>query len=509
MTAKTLMIQGTGSHVGKSFTVAGLCRMFRDDGFRVAPFKAQNMALNSFATQDGLEIGRAQAVQAKAAGVTPSWKMNPILLKPSSVKTFQVIAKGKSIGNMTADEYYHKQQSMMNVVNAAIDDLLQEYDLIVIEGAGSPAEVNLRDRDIANMWVAEQVGAPVILTADIDKGGALAAIYGTLELLSARDRSFIKGILINKFQGDLDLLKPAIDFIEDKTGLPVLGVISKINATIEDEDSVSLDERPRQSKTNVNLIIPKLPFIANFTDFRGLEVLDEVALDFATKPGDLKNADAIIIPGSKNTIHDLTWLRKTGMANEIVRLAKSGTPVLGICGGLQILGERISDTAGAENTDNSEVDGLGLLPVVTDYGKEKVVRQVQSKVVDEADVFEGFVKDHVIHGYEIHAGVTTCLTKAKAFTRADDGRDNGWSSSAYKVSGTYMHGLFDNELFTSSFLNYLLKRKNEKAIDFETVNPDDQIDEIAQHLRASIDIEGLWQIINAGPINQNTQVIRG
>ncbi len=501
MKTKFLMIQGTGSQVGKSFIVAGLCRLLKKRGFNVAPFKSQNMALNSYATDEGHEIGRAQAIQAAAAGIKPSSQMNPILIKPGSNGQFQVVALGQSIGNMDPKTYVDKKNSMMQIVRGALEKLTNEFDVIIIEGAGSPAEINLAEQDIVNMAIARETDSPVVIVADIDRGGAFASICGTLDLLEPDDRRRVKGFIINKFRGETDLLKPGLDFLEKKTGRPVFGVVPKIDALIGDEDSLCLEQREQTTDPDVRLAVPRLPHISNTTDFQPFDLLDNVALDFVQTPGELQKADAIIIPGTKSTIADLMWLRETGLAREIIELAMSGIPVFGICGGLQILGTRIVDVDGIEGDREQSVAGLGLLPVKTELRGHKVVRQVQSIVVEGGRILGTQASGCRISGYEIHVGMTTCHGSARVFTRAEDGEPNGWISEELSVAGCYIHGIFDDSALRTSFLQYLSNKGNDKNIDFARLDFKDEIDKVSDVLEASLNIKQLLKVANLDQVN--------
>ena len=442
------MLQGTSSHVGKSILTSALCRIFYREGLKVTPFKAQNMALNSFVTVDGLEIGRAQAAQAQAACIEPSADMNPVLLKPTGNSTSQVIINGKAVANMSAAEY-HRGYSLkaFDAVKSALNRLDKEFEMIVIEGAGSPAEINLKDNDIANMRVAKYLNSPVLLVADIDRGGSLASIVGTLALLDDDERDLIKGVIINKFRGDINLFTPAVDFLEKKTGKPIIGVVPFIdNIGIDDEDSVSLDDKNNTSyEGDINIFVIRTPKISNFTDFDSLIAENDINLKYISKPEELINADLIIIPGSKNTAEDLKYLRSSGFAEKIIQLAKSDTAIAGICGGFQMLGEKIIDTYHTES-DNDFVNGLNLLPITTFFAQKKLTTQINIEVVD-FNFLNSHIQSNNLHGYEIHAGVTD--TKLKVVSNAN-------------ILGTYIHGIFDNDDFRLKFLNAIRLHKGLK-----------------------------------------------
>ena len=398
--AKAIMIQGTGSHVGKSIITAGLCRIFKNMGYRVAPFKAQNMALNSAVAKEGGEIGRAQAIQAEACRIEPSIHMNPVLLKPNSDMGSQVIIHGKVIGNMKAREYYAFKEKAWEAVCESYRKLSGEFDLIVIEGAGSPAEVNLKDNDIVNMKVAEMANAPVLLVSDIDRGGVFASLIGTMELLTPSEREMVCGFIINKFRGDKTLLEPGLEFIEKRTDVPVLGVIPHIkDMGIGEEDSVGLEKTCRGGSVTspgqgnalplhkaINIGIIKLPHISNYTDFDSLQREPDVQLRYIQRPEEVDGLDLVIIPGSKNTIDDLLSLRETGLAEVIKRHCGNGKYVVGICGGYQILGLKVSDPHGVETEGGSE-EGLGLLPVETTLLKEKVTANIEAVIPHSALIF--------------------------------------------------------------------------------------------------------------------------
>ena len=432
--ANYIMLQGTASNVGKSIVTTALCRYFFRAGLRVAPFKAQNMSLNSFVTADGLEMGRAQVAQAEAACLSPIVEMNPVLLKPTGNATSQVIINGRPVGVMSAAQY-HQGYSLK---------LSAEFDLIVIEGAGSPAEVNLKANDIVNMRVAKYLNAPVILVADIDRGGALASIVGTLELLDDDERELVKGVVINKFRGDVNLFTPAVDFLEKRTGKPVLGILPYIEKIgIDDEDSVALDEK-FSSSGELNVAVIRLGKLSNFTDFDSLAGEVDVNLFYAKSADELNNADMIILPGSKNTSEDLIYLRENNFVDKLLRKAADGTPIIGICGGFQMLGEKIFDPLKTESS-HVELDGLKLLPIETTFHAEKFTRQV---TIDKVD-FE-FLGERIsavnIDGYEIHSGTTTNL--------------DGKVTVRENIFGTYVHGIFDNDNFRRQILNAIRRKKN-------------------------------------------------
>ena len=399
--AKPIMIQGTMSNVGKSVLAGGLCRMLKQDGVKVAPFKSQNMALNSYITRDGLEMGRAQVMQAEAAGIEPDVCMNPILLKPTNDTGSQVIINGKPEGVMSAVEYYRHKKDYIPAVMEAYSKLSSQYDVIVIEGAGSPAEINLKQDDIVNMGMAKMADAPVLLAGDIDRGGVFAQIAGTVMLLEEEERRRIKGTIINKFRGDVSILKPGLSMLEERTGIPVLGVVPYFYLDIDEEDSLTERFRRKNSAGLVDIAVIRLPRISNFTDFAPLESLDEVSVRYITSPDEFGSPDAVLLPGSKNTIRDLLWMRQNGMEAKILQFEGRGGLVFGICGGYQMLGQEISDPDGTEQ--KGTVAGMGLLPVRTVFCREKRRTRVEGKFLP----LDGVLKDlsgACFTGYEIHMG---------------------------------------------------------------------------------------------------------
>jgi adenosylcobyric acid synthase len=495
------MIQGTGSFVGKSIIVAGLCRILKQDGFRVAPFKAQNMALNSFITREGGEMGRAQVVQAEAAGLAPHVDMNPILLKPYTDTGAQVIIQGRVFGNMPADVYHRFKKKALRAVMESYQRLSRQYQVIVIEGAGSPAEINLREGDIANMGMAEAADAPVLLLGDIDKGGVFASLVGTLELLNPPERDRVKGFIINKFRGDLRLLSPGLDFLEEKTGIRVLGVIPFLkDFHLPEEDGVVLENFPAQGFREIDIAVIYLPHISNFTDFDALRHEPGVRLRYVQPGQRIGETDAVILPGSKNTIEDLVFLKKAGYDREIWELWRSGKKVIGICGGFQMLGKRIRDPLGVETTVG-QAEGLGLLDVETILQKEKMTYQVKAVAFQDSS--------GSLSGYEIHMGDTTRgPSNPPAFKIIERlghkvAIEDGAISTDGRVWGTYIHGLFDNDGFRRSFVDSLRKIKDllpvrEKAeFDYRTFK-EEAYDRLAAVLRETLDIRKIYQISGLG-----------
>jgi adenosylcobyric acid synthase len=498
--AKTLMIQGTASSAGKSIIVAALCRIFRQDGYSVAPFKAQNMALNSYVTAEGGEIGRAQVVQAEAAGIAPTVDMNPVLLKPTTDTGCQVIVLGKVVKNITAKDYYFYTPSLLNTVSEALERLRSEYDIVVIEGAGSPAEINLKDREIVNMRVALMSGSPVLLVGDIDRGGVYASLVGTLELLEEDERKHVKGFIINKFRGDVTLIKSANDFLEQRTGKPVLGVVPYFrDIRIAQEDSVYLDEREESDKqSELEIAVIRLPHISNYDDFDPLEEAG-CRLTFMRQHSEMGSPNLIIIPGTKSTVHDLNYLKHSGLANLIMSKVKEGTPVVGICGGYQMLGKKILDPHKVES-EETEVAGLGLLDMVTDFVPEKSTVQVRAKVLSDVGLLSG-AGGMEVAGYEIHMGKTKHNEKSGAFHVIETPRGktdyfDGMLNEQGTVMGTYMHGLFHNDDFRQVFLNSLRRYWGvAETADDPVLEKEQHYDKLAGLVRDSLDIPRIYRIM--------------
>ena len=508
--SKSIMLMGTSSHVGKSIITTALCRIFHRQGLKVVPFKAQNMALNSYVTREGLEMGRAQVAQAEAAGLEPMVDMNPVLLKPTGNACSQVIINGKPLGNMSAREY-HTGYSLkaFGAVKEALARLRGQYDVLVIEGAGSPAEVNLKANDIVNMRVAKHLQAPVLLIADIDRGGALASLVGTLELLDEDERELVKGLVINKFRGDITLLQPAIDFLEEKTGKPVLGVVPHIDDMgIDDEDSVSLEEKQTLSheEGKLHLAVIQTPKISNFTDFASLGAEPDVELYYVQDVEGLGEPDLILLPGSKNTTEDLLYLRDSGLEAAVKKLVSQGTPLWGICGGYQMLGERICDPEHTES-DCGEVAGMGLLPLVTTFTREKLLTQVKAECrgLFFAGAKEPLQADNM-PGYEIHMGqseFTAPVQQPFAITwsggEAVSGAEGAVSPDGL-VLGTYIHGIFDHDGFRRQLLNVLRLGKGWEALPEQRNQHRDKeaaYDRLARIVEESLDMEKLSAIMGS------------
>ena len=484
--ARCIMVQGTMSGAGKSLLAAALCRIFRQDGWRTAPFKGQNMALNSFVTRDGLEMGRAQAVQAQAAGIEPDVRMNPVLLKPSSDTGSQLIVLGEVRGQYEAAGYFQMKKRLIPEVLGAYKSLAAEYDIIVIEGAGSPAEINLRDADsFVNMGLAELVNAPVLLVGDIDRGGVFAQLYGTAALLEEWERMRIAGLVINKFRGDRTLLEPGLSMLEEKTGIPVLGVIPYTSADIDDEDSLSPRLNRTQTRRTVDLAVIRLPRISNFTDFSPLESHSALGVRYVDSAAGLGAPDLVILPGTKSTMDDLLWLRQNGLEAAILKLASKCTPVLGVCGGFQMLGELLSDPEGVERSGSMR--GMGLLPCETVFSPQKTRTQTAASVT--AEPFAGAEID----GYEIHMGKTR-RRAGVPFCRLADGREDGAASG--HVFGTYLHGLFESGALTERLAVWLLARKGlspeEGPVESHRAYQERQYDLLADAVRSSLDLNAVY-----------------
>ena len=484
--AKCIMVQGTMSGAGKSLLCAALCRIFAQDGYRVAPFKSQNMALNSFVTRDGLEMGRAQVVQAQAAGIEPDVRMNPILLKPSSDVGSQVIVNGEVRGQMPASAYFRMKRSLIPEILSAYNSLAGDVDIIVIEGAGSPAEINLKADDIVNMGLAKLVDAPVLLAGDIDRGGVFAQLYGTVELLEPDERARIKGLIINKFRGDVEILRPGLAMLEEKTRLPVLGVVPYLKVDIEDEDSLS--ERLDTGKTvkPLDAAVLRLPHISNFTDFMPLEQHPLLGVRYVQNARQLDTPDCVILPGTKNTVEDLLWLRQSGLEAAVLKLAAAGVPVLGVCGGYQMLGQWLDDTAGTESGRSQTVRGLGLLPTRTVFTGEKRRAQVTARVT--AAPFAGAQ----LTGYEIHTGRTE--VQGTAFCRLSGDVPEGCAEG--NVFGTYLHGLFDTGALTEALAAFLCRRKGLDPADAGVFSMEQyrqqQLDLLADGVRRTLDLDAIY-----------------
>ena len=481
--AWNLMVQGTMSNAGKSLLCAGLCRVFRQDGYRVAPFKSQNMALNSFITAGGGEMGRAQVVQAEAAGIAPDVRMNPILLKPTTDVGSQVIVNGTVLGNMPAMEYYRRKRDFIPEIMEAYNSLAAEYDVIVIEGAGSPAEINLKADDIVNMGLAKLVDAPVLLVGDIDRGGVFAQLYGTVALLDPDERARIKGTVVNKFRGERAILEPGIEILERLCGVPVAGVVPYLHVDIDDEDSLTERFSGSWARKSLDIAVVRLPRISNFTDFSPFERYANVSLRYVTRPEELGGADLIFLPGTKSTIADLLWLRQSGLEAAILHAADAGTVLFGVCGGFQMLGTHISDPEGAEAAGVTEIDGMGLLDIETVFYGEKRQTQTDGVCAGVGGALSGLNGLHY-SGYEIHMG------------RSGQGSAIEEQGNVY---GSYIHGLFDAPAVADTLLRALCEQK---GLDFADLGSFDaaaykerQYDLLAEAVRSGLDMELVYRIL--------------
>jgi adenosylcobyric acid synthase len=499
MTARALMVQGTASSAGKSILVTALCRIFRQDGYKVAPFKSQNMALNSFVTSSSGEIGRSQAVQAWASGIEPTVDMNPVLLKPQADNCSQLIVRGKATGTADANNYYRNNKRLLPLIKESYESLAAQYDMIVIEGAGSPAEINLMSREIANMRIAEMAGAPVLLVGDIDRGGVFASLAGTMLLLPPRWRKLVKAFVINKFRGDVTLLKPALDFLEKRYRRPVLGVIPYFRELrIAQEDSVYLDERPNGKNEGLpDVCIIRLPRISNYDDFDPLEQSCNVR--YVASADEIGEPDLIILPGTKSTMADIDFLRQSGLAKAISARAGAGTPVIGICGGYQMLGKTIHDAGHAESGSH-QCRGLGLLDVETVFEPIKTTRQVKAVAKAGPGLMKGMENINVT-GYEIHMGRDSKIQGSPAFNIIKSGNSSvsdGCMNKKGTVFGTYIHGLFDNAAFTGKLIENICSMRGLPEVRHEAIDREKSYDELAAIVRESLDMDKIYDIIAGG-----------
>lgn len=488
--AKAIMIQGTMSNAGKSIVTTALCRIFKQDGYKVAPFKSQNMALNSYITADGLEMGRAQVVQAEAAGIEPSVLMNPILLKPTTDMGSQVIVKGEIYGNMSASEFYSRKKELVPQVLDAYNTLANQYDIIVIEGAGSPAEINLKSEDIVNMGMAKMAKAPVLLVGDIDRGGVFAQLYGTIALLEEDERRMIKGLLVNKFRGDKAILEPGLDMLREKVKdfmeIGMIGVVPYAHVDIEDEDSLSDRLATSTVAKQIDIAVIKLPKISNFTDLNALERFENVSLRYVSSPSEMKDPDMVIIPGTKSTIADLLWMRQNGLEASILKLHAKGAVVFGICGGFQMLGNKLCDPYGVEG--GGQTSGLGLMPATTTFEEEKVKCQKTGIVSGLTGSLHG-LNGLKYTGYEIHMGKTDTGSDEAVINHMD-------------TYGTYIHGIFDDGMIAAEIVKALCDKKGisldtAKTFDINAYK-EEQYDKLAKIVRESLDMDKIYSILNEG-----------
>lgn len=483
--AKCIMIQGTMSGAGKSLLAAGLCRIFRQEGFRAAPFKSQNMSLNSFITADNKEMGRAQVVQAEAAGIAPDVRMNPILLKPTTDVGSQVIVNGVAQGNMKAAEYYRRKKDFLPAVLKAYQSLAEEYDILVIEGAGSPAEINLKKEDIVNMGLARLVDAPVLLVGDIDRGGVFAQLYGTVALLEPQERARVKGVIVNKFRGDRSILEPGLKSLAQLCGVPVAGVVPYVRLDIDDEDSLTgrFDQNPARKALDIAVI--RLPRIANFTDFSPFERYQNVSLRYVRRLAELGWPDVIFLPGTKSTIADLLWLRQSGLEAAIQKAAAKGTLVIGICGGYQMLGRTVADPKGAEAAGVTQIDGMGLLDMETVFQEEKIQTQVKG-VFSAVQGPLGALNGLSYEGYEIHMG------RSRQAHPPLEGSG--------PVYGSYIHGIFDAPGVSDAVLRPVCQKKGLDPGSLQSLDhkayKERQYDLLADAVRGGLDMDYVWRVVN-------------
>ena len=501
--SKSIMFLGTASNVGKSTLAAGLCRILKQDGYKVAPFKSQNMALNSYITKDGLEMGRAQVTQAEAAGIEPDVRMNPILLKPSGKNRCQVIVNGKVLDTVSSSVYHDYKEKLAIMLKDTYKELSEEFDVIVLEGAGSCAEINLKDRDIANMGMAKISDSPVVLVADIDRGGVFASIAGTMLLLEEEERKRVKGVIINKFRGTVDLLQPGIDMLEDIIKVPVLGVVPYSDLNIEDEDSVTDRFKKQFKKNDVNIEVIRTPYMSNFTDIHMLEIQEDVSVRYVEKGESLSDPDMIIIPGSKNTIEDLIYIRESGLEKQIKDLQQKGKLIFGICGGYQILGKKLYDPEQIES-NIKEIDGIGLLDIETKFEKNKTTTQVEGIINSNLNGYLNTLEKLSVKGYEIHMGETIVkgnplLTINKKLEEKVSYKE-GCVNEDGNVVGTYIHGIFDDIKFSRELINHIRKSKgleeNKSYINSFEEFKNNEYDKLANILRECLDIEKIYEIIN-------------
>ncbi|WP_297421537.1 cobyric acid synthase [Clostridium sp.] len=497
MDKKSIMFLGTASSVGKSTLATALCRYLKNQGLNVAPFKALNISLNSYVTNDGLEMGRAQVVQAEACKIEPNAIMNPILLKPSGDYT-QVIVDGKVYCKIEPYKYKELNENLKTQAKKAYDKLRKDHDIIVLEGSGSCAEINLKDSDISNMSMAELADAPVILVSDIDRGGVFASIVGTIQLLSEAERNRIKGVIINKFRGNKELFKPAIKQLEDIINIPVLGVMPYEKFDIEDEDSVTERIKNEEVEGNLDIAIIRLLHMSNFTDFNILERIPGVTVRYVTKPNELKNPNLLIIPGTKNTIEDLREIKENKLFDKIKELKEKEVPIFGICGGYQMLGTLILDKLGVEGSISQE-DGFGFLDMKTRFNELKVTKQTKGNILCDLKLIKS-IEGRVISGYEIHNGISKIGKKALPFMTDSDGNVLGVCDKDKMVAGTYLHGIFDSEDFISVFIKSLKENCNielSEEIIVEKVNEykDNEYDKLSKLFEDNIDIDKLKEII--------------
>lgn len=499
--AQVIMIQGTMSNVGKSVITAGLCRIFAQDGYKVAPFKSQNMALNSYITKDGLEMGRAQVVQAEAAGIPPDVRMNPILLKPTSDQGSQVIVLGEVVGNMTAQTYFKEKQTYKKDILSAFQSLSQEFDIIVIEGAGSPAEINLNRDDFVNMGLAAMVDAPVLLVGDIDRGGIFATLYGTMSLLKPEEKTRVKGVIINKFRGDFNLFASGVTQLEELLSKPVVGVLPYLPLDIEGEDSLSTKHTQKEACDLLDIAIISLPKLSNFTDFTPLDVHPSVSIRYISSVDQLKHPDCVILPGTKNTMGDLLWLRQTGLEGAISKLVAENVPLLGICGGFQMMGSLLTDPLCVE--EGGILNGMCYFQSETEFKSEKVRTQIKGKTSSLSGIFAP-LSSCPFSGYEIHMGSTT--SSECSFSELENTLYDGCSKN--NLLGTYIHGIFEDPVFCQTFLHCLQLQKglssNITSLCTYSDYKEQQYISLAHELRSHLDMEMIYSILKETSKINNT-----
>ena len=501
--AKAIMVQGTMSNAGKSLLAAGLCRIFHQDGYKVAPFKSQNMALNSFITEEGLEMGRAQVMQAEAAGIKPSVLMNPILLKPTNDVGSQVIVNGEVLGTMSARDYFAYKTKLIPDIMKAYNKLAEENDIIVIEGAGSPAEINLKQEDIVNMGMAKMAKAPVLLVGDIDRGGVFAQLIGTVMLLEEDEKAMVKGLVINKFRGDKTILDPGVKMLEEKSGIPVVGVAPYLNIQVEDEDSLTERFNQHGEIGVIDLAVIRVPRISNFTDFNPFESMPGVTVRYVKSAAELGDPDMILLPGTKNTMEDLLWMRENGLEALILKAAANGKVIFGICGGYQMLGETLSDPDHVEA--GGSIRGMGLLPMDTVFADGKTRTRVNGTFCEVGGALDCLTGTK-LSGYEIHMGVSTLkdgvasMTQIEDFVKKDGTKADGAQHG--NVYGTYVHGVFDKEDVAKAVIRGIGRMKgidteNITGVDFQAFK-ETQYDILAAELRKHLDMDKIYEILNAG-----------
>ena len=501
--AKAIMVQGTMSNAGKSLLAAGLCRIFHQDGYKVAPFKSQNMALNSFITEEGLEMGRAQVMQAEAAGIKPSVLMNPILLKPTNDVGSQVIVNGEVLGTMSARDYFAYKTKLIPDIMKAYNKLAEENDIIVIEGAGSPAEINLKQEDIVNMGMAKMAKAPVLLVGDIDRGGVFAQLIGTVMLLEEDEKAMVKGLVINKFRGDKTILDPGVEMLEEKSGIPVVGVAPYLNIQVEDEDSLTERFNQHGEIGVIDLAVIRVPRISNFTDFNPFESMPGVTVRYVKSAAELGDPDMILLPGTKNTMEDLLWMRENGLEALILKAAANGKVIFGICGGYQMLGETLSDPDHVEA--GGSIRGMGLLPMDTVFADGKTRTRVNGTFCEVGGVLDCLTGTK-LSGYEIHMGVSTLkdgvdsMTQIEDFVKKDGTKADGAQHG--NVYGTYVHGVFDKEDVAKAVIRGIGRMKgidteNITGVDFQAFK-ETQYDILAAELRKHLDMDKIYEILNTG-----------